>query len=407
MQATVPWIRKYAPKTLAEVQGHDRAIAGLKAYLTGYRSQKKRAALLYGPTGSGKTCAVHAISRDLGLELLEVNASDVRNEAAIRERVGTALSQRSLFFRGKLILLDEIDGLSGTKDRGGLAAVTKLIRTSAHPIILTANEIWDSKFSSLRSTCELIEFRTLTYQSVAKVLSRIALAEGVEADDAAIVALARSSGGDVRAAINDLQTVSSETRRFSAGDLALLGGRRQTEPIAQAIMRILKTTDEAVARAALDSTDEDLDEVLLWLDENLPREYGRPEDLAAAYDALSRADVYRGRIRRQQHWRFLVYIRELLTVGVALAKKEKYKGFPSYRRPMRPLKIWQANQRYLRRRSIAEKIAAGTHSSTRRVIQDMVPYLAAVCRQDAVAAVAIAEEYGLDSEEIAWLRERR
>ena len=74
---------------------------------------------------------------------------------------------------------------------------------------------------------------------------------------------------------------------------------------------------------------EDLDESFLWLEENLPKEY-EGKDLERAFDCLSRADVFKGRIRRWQHWRFLVYINDLMTAGIALSKDEKYKKVISY-----------------------------------------------------------------------------
>ena len=149
-----------------------------------------------------------------------------------------------------------------------------------------------------------------------------------------------------------------------------MDNRRQVESIISIIMRILKTTDPQIAMSSLENTDEELDEIFLWLDENVPVEYTKQEDIANAYDNLSLADVYRGRIRRWQHWRFLIYISNLLTAGVALSKKEKYPGFTKYNRSTRILKIWQHNQKNAKRNSIAEKIARKTHCSKKRVIKD-------------------------------------
>ena len=106
-----PWTAKYCPKTTKEVQGHNIAITELKNYITSYKSQKKKAALVYGGPGVGKTCIVHAIANELDHEVLEVNASDFRNKDGIEQTVGAAAQQMSLFAKSKIMLVDEIDGL--------------------------------------------------------------------------------------------------------------------------------------------------------------------------------------------------------------------------------------------------------------------------------------------------------
>jgi replication factor C large subunit len=81
----------------------------------------------------------------------------------------------SLFSRGKVILVDEVDGLSGTKDRGGALAVARIISDSAWPVVAIANDPWHKKLSPLRKACQKIEFRTLNYKSVLNVLKGYAM----------------------------------------------------------------------------------------------------------------------------------------------------------------------------------------------------------------------------------------
>jgi replication factor C large subunit len=117
---------------------------------------------------------------------------------------------------------------------------------------------------------------------------------------------------------------------------------------------------------------------------------------------LSRADVFRGRIRKQQHWHFLSYVNDLSTAGIAVSKDEKYHSAPTYKRTMRILKIWQANQKYAKRKQIAEKIASKTHASKKRVIQNM-PYIQNMFRNKKMAE-AIAKDLELEREEVDWLK---
>jgi len=114
-----------------------------------------------------------------------------------------------------------------------------------------------------------------------------------------------------------------------------------------------------------------IDDIFLWLEENIPYEY-KGEELARAYDALSKADVFRGRIHRQQHWRFLVYENFLLSAGISFASKKprSLSEFTIYQRPKRILKIWLQNQKYAKKKSIAEKYAKAVHISIKRALKE-------------------------------------
>ena len=170
-----------------------------------------------------------------------------------------------------------------------------------------------------------------------------------------------------------------------------------------ALLKIFKTTDLRLAISSFNNVEEDLNKQFLWIDENLPKEYEKPEDLARAYDKLSKQDVFSRRIRRWQHWRFLVYINELITAGIALSKDEKYKAMVQYKPTGKLLKIWWANQKAAKKKAIAAKIAANTHSSTKEIIKDM-PYFQTIFKKNKEMAKAITEELELSREEVAWLK---
>ncbi|HLC74789.1 MAG TPA: AAA family ATPase, partial [Candidatus Nanoarchaeia archaeon] len=203
----LPFTLTYAPQSAAEVLGQEKAIASIKSFLTDFKKQKKKALLLYGPAGSGKTCAVYACARDAHSEVLEVNASDFRNEGQLQKTIGNASVQRSLFGNTKVLLVDEVEGIAGVEDRGGLAALKRLISESKYPILLTANDVWDKKFSSLRSSCELVECKELSFQHMLQILRGICQKESIVYEEKALVALARRCGGDARGALIDLQTL--------------------------------------------------------------------------------------------------------------------------------------------------------------------------------------------------------
>ena len=400
-----PLVHKYKPKSIKEIEGQDLQIEKLKDFIINHSRQKKKTALIYGPSGVGKTSSAYAIANDLNYEVCETNASEFRNSDQINQKVGNAIKQQSLFARGKIILVDEIDGLSGHEDRGGIQAITKLIENSHYPVILTATNPFDSKFSSLRSKSNLMEFKHLDYLSVAKILERICENEKIKFDEEILKSLARRCGGDARAAINDLQTLTQEKKDLSKESLEELADRNKTENIMSALNKIFKTTDLKIAVAAFDNVEEDLSQQLLWIDENLPKEYTKPDELAKAYDMLSKADVFNRRIRRWQHYRFLVYINAFITAGIAAAKNKKNKNLVEYKPTGRILKLWWANQKLAKKKAIAEKIAAKTHSSKKEILKSTMPYLPLMFK-DKVMGKNLVKELGLESEEVEWIKKQ-
>lgn len=396
-----PWTVKYYPHSSSDIQGQNKAVESLLSYIKNFKRGK--AALIYGSPGCGKTSSVYAIAKELDLELIEVNASDARDADSIKEKLGNAVGQMSLFSKSKIILIDEVDGVSGNSDRGGLSELSKIIDKTSFPVIMTANDPFDAKFSTLRKKSEMIEFHALAYPSILAVLKKISLAEKIEFDEIALTSLARRAGGDLRGAINDLQTLSEHTKKLSRQDVDELSGRAQKETMINALMRIFKTTSPEIALPALDDVDEEIDDVFLWIDENLPKEYVKHEDLAKAYDTLSLADVFRGRITRWQHWRFLSYINNFLTAGIALSKKEKYPGFNKYTRTTRILNIWQYNQKNAKKKSVAQKIAIKTHTSMKRAMSDTLPYLKKLYAANKEESSKLSAYFDFDKEEINYL----
>ena len=399
-----PFTHKYTAKSTKDLIGQDEVIEKLKKFIINFSNEKKNSALIYGPSGTGKTCSVYAIANELGYEVIEVNASEFRNAEQINLKVGNAMKQRSLFAKGKVILVDEIDGLSGHQDRGGIQAITKLIEISTYPVILTATNPFDNKFSSLRSKSAMMEFKQLDYLSIFNILKVICENEKIKYDDEVLKSLARRSAGDARAAMNDLQTLAQEKKELTKESLGELSDRNRTENIMSALNKIFKTTDLKIAISAFENVDEDLNEQLLWIDENLPKEYLNPEDLAKAYDKLSKADIFSRRIRRWQHWRFLIYINALITAGIAVSKKEKYRHYVEYKPTTRLLKLWWAKQRNMKKKAIAEKIASRTHTSTKDALKNTMPYFQFTFKKSQAFRNRVIDELDLSSEEVEWLK---
>ncbi len=392
------WVAKHKPRI--ENIPHDTK--QLQEFVTNYSKQKKKSLLLHGPAGTGKTATIHALANKLELELIEINASDYRNASEINTRIGNAIKQQSLFATSKLILIDELDGIAGNEDRGGIQALADLVKESKFPIILVANDPWEQKLNTLRTKSAMVEFKSLGMTEMLPTLQRILEAENIKADEIVLKTLARRSGGDLRGAINDMQ-VLAQSGALTVEGLETMSERERSESIMQALVKILKSTDPMVAITALNLVDEDIDECFLWIDENLPKEYKNPEDLARAYEMLSKADVYKGRIHRRQYWRYLAYVDVLLTAGIATAKDKKSATFVTYGRTQRLLKRWMANQKYARRKRVAQKLAAATHCSMKKSLQENLPYIHHLYQKKHPSTEAITAELNLDEEELEWL----
>ena len=248
-----------------------------------------------------------------------------------------------------------------------------------------------------------MEFKELDHISVFKILQNICNKEKIKYEEETLKTLSRRSGGDARAAINNLQALTQENKELSKESIDDLSDREKTEKIMAALNKIFKTTDLKIAIAAFDNVEEDLNEQLLWIDENLPKEYTKPEDLAKAYEMLSKSDVFNRRIKRWQHYRFLIYINALITAGIASAKKEKYKSLVEYKPTGRLLKIWWSNQKAMKKKAIAEKIAEKTHSSKKEIIKSTMPYLPVMFANKEMRK-NISTELDLSDEEADWLK---
>jgi replication factor C large subunit len=401
-QEHVSWVRKYAPRKLNQVDGLDSALAELGKFVT--RFKKGKALMLYGSSGGGKTSSVYALAHELGYELIEINASDTRNADQIDSLLGNASKQASLFFKSKIILVDELDGIAGREDRGGVQAILRLIESSTYPIILVANDPYNEKLSSLRKKSILLEYKARPYITVLKILKHVCNEEKIRFDEEALTMLARKSGGDVRAAINDLQSLAADDRKLTRKEVEEYSDRDKTESIIQALVKVFKTTDVDVALKAFDNVDEDLDKIFLWVDENIPKEYTKAADLARGFEALSKADVFKGRIMRWQYYRFYVYCYNLLSAGVAVAKDEKYKSFINYKPTSRILKLWIAKQKNLKKKAISEKIGDKTHTSTKKALQDTLPYLRPIFKKNKKEAGKLTHYLELDTEQVEWLK---
>jgi len=393
------WVEKYRPKRLSEIvdleEAKKKVVEWIKQWLSG-KIPEKKAILLVGPPGCGKTTLAHAVANEFGLEVLELNASDVRTGERLRQIIGKAMREYSLFgFKGRLILLDEVDGLHTREDRGGLTAILELIEQTRWPIIMTANNPWDPKFKPLRDAAEVIQIRPLSEDEIVTVLRRICNAEGIKCEEEALRLIAKASGGDLRAAINDLQSVAQGKKVLTKDDVVRLSDRAHQYDMYRIMDKAfrIKKIEEVRQISFLPSFD--WEAFFPWATENVAVVYEKhPQAMADAYDNLSMADVIRGRIMRTQEWELMPYMIELMIGGIALVRdKPSLPRFIRFQFPQKLLILSRTKELREQRDAFVERLRQSLHVSSRIVIMEYIPLLRFLIKHDKEFAKKFVEVF--------------
>jgi replication factor C large subunit len=365
---SLPWPEKHRPRYLKLIVGNADTIASLKAWVISWSKgiPNKHAALLIGPPGTGKTATVGALSNELDMEIVEFNSSDKRNKDSIETLVWRAASQQTLDGRPRIILLDEVDGLSGTSDRGGVGAIVKVIQESVHPIVMTANDPNSPRLKDLFKICQVFSFEPIAQETITGVLLQIAKQNRTEVPQSVVSQIAENSAGDLRAAISDLESYAKRGTTESSIETVVRNTRRGTE---ETLRRVFMTTDAETARRVLSDSELDYDDLVLWLEENLHLHLLSNKELNKGFDGLSLADLTLGRIMRNQNWKLLSYVYDFLATGVAGRRDTTPYRKVSYSQPTWPLLVWQGNKSRDKRSDVFLALSKLTNVSKRRVMK--------------------------------------
>jgi replication factor C large subunit len=391
------WTEKYRPESLSEYRGASSEKKELKEHVENWE-QSDKAVLLHGQAGTGKTSLVQALANDLGYELVETNASDVRTKSKLKSELKEATRQASFLGGNKLILIDEVDGMSGNSDRGGVKEIGEIIDETRFPIVMTANDAYDQSIRSLRNKAKTIELGSVHTNSIAAFLRDILNEEGIDYEDGTPKRIARQAGGQMRSAINDLEAIARGKERITKEDMDVIGQRDNRQEIFDSLKIIFKTKNLSNANQATENLDEDADTMLQWIRENIPHEYKRPGDLSRAYECVSKADLFNGRIRRRMNWKLLKYVYDFSTIGVALAKEEKYQGWTKYQYPSKIRQMGQSRASRQKLDSISSKMGEKLHMSKKDVKADLPLYSLLLSERP-----EIAEGLELDEGEVEFL----
>jgi len=202
-----PWTEKYRPRKLDEMVGQDAVVERLKAYV---KSRSIPHLLFAGPAGLGKTTAALCITNELFGDIrgnfLELNASDERGIEVVRTKIKDFARTVPLSGSFKIIFLDEADAL--TPDAQNALRRTMENYTKTCRFILSCN--YSSKIiEPIQSRCAIFRFKPISKDAIIKRLETILKEEGVEHTKDGLDAIVYVSEGDLRRAINLLQSVAT------------------------------------------------------------------------------------------------------------------------------------------------------------------------------------------------------
>ena len=399
------WTDKYRPQTLDEVVGNNKERKIILDWVDNWKKgNPQQPLLLVGPPGIGKTTLALVIAKEFS-EYIELNASDKRSQDVIKNTIGESSSTRSLFGdEYKLIIMDEVDGIHGTNDRGGVRAIGEIIKNSKHPMILIANDFYSKRLQSIKPKCTVIKMAKVRSPSIRKALKEIAAKEEIKANPKALDLISKKSNGDMRSAINTLQALADKDEVLEPRDVENLRTKDDRSDIFNAITGVLKSKNPQHVRDAL-RVDEDPTLVMEYIAENIPREYTNKDEIKKAYENIAKADLYFGRAQSSRNYGYWRYASDFMGIGVSSSKKETYKKFTKIQTPTIFTLMGRNRGKRNLRDGIAEKMSKKMHISHSIAIS-MFPYLEIMFKNDELAW-EISDFLELEDNEIKRFRSKK
>jgi replication factor C large subunit len=361
------WVEKYRPKSIAEMVGNEEARLAVGLWLKEWKPGKK-AMLLVGSPGTGKTTLVTLLAKQSGMSIVDLNASDVRTKEKLQRKIGEAIRTVNLFGERSLIFLDEVDGLLGRSDYGGVEFIKDAVKATENPIIMAANDQDADELKKLGSSCITVRFKPPPPREVEMYLRMIAEGEGVQTTDGAFQSYVKRAGGDLRHAINLMQSV---------GDAHSAAYKDVSASVSQGINAFFEAPDAPSALTALRSLSLPPVEKVREIYTCVLKARLAPEKLAAALEVLSRADMIIGKIGATREWRLLRYLDGMLSQDLHPIVRGENVRYVSEDLPFPMLlRIWNDSKK-IRELSVRYAKRASTSGASART-QDL-PYLFALC----------------------------
>lgn len=382
---------KYAPKKISEF--FDKKVS---AEIEDWAKNFSEILLLTGEKGTGKTALINAIANEKNFDILYVDEENISKFEEFCLSGG--------LFKKVMVVVDNFDEIM---DKSFLETLKFMHKKTHHnPIILTTSNIQDyntrKKIQEISKFCKNVEIKKPTYLQISKILENICEKEKIEVKKEILDTIAKNALGDLRAAIIDLETYAIVNKKISEKDIE--GNERDTtKTIFNGIKEIFKSKNLNNALDIYNKIDEDPDITLLWIDENIPKEYERIDEIEKSYYYLSRADIFRKRITSRQYWGYLRYV-NLFVSAVAIAKVKPYYKFTMYSFPKFLIEMSRMRGEKEILNSIAKKFSV-LHVSKKIAIKEYIPLFSILIKKGLVDEERIKEIYGLNDKEIEYLKE--
>ena len=394
------FVEKYKPQNLEGIIGQKASISNIVTFVNDF-PKKKKAIMIEGQSGAGKSLSVEVISNEMDFEVIEITPNQAENSEEMEQFFKNAVKTGSIFGKKRIVVVDFLESFSSR----ALTSIIKLIKETNIPIVIIVLDSWEQKFRTLRYYCDVVKFRKLSEMQISKKLISVLNSENIKFEKEVIDFISKNADGDMRAALNDLEIISVGKNEIKKQDILFLEARRIEEDIFKGLQKIFKSDFSKDLLNVFDSANLDLNMGILWILENVAKEYKNPVDLKRAYNFLSRGDVFLGRIQKRQHWRFYFYANILSTAGVNVSKSRDYSGFVRYSFPSKISKLSKTKKLRKSKKEIAEKIAEKWHVSSSVFINEYIPLLNTLIKSDPLFKKKIAEKFNLSKGEIEILSE--
>ncbi len=371
------WSEKYRPTSVKQMVGNEEARITFLEWLANWKDGSKPV-LLVGPPGIGKTTLVKASVKELGYDMVELNASDVRTKDKLQSVISPLLSNASVLGKKTLLFLDEVDGMSARGDRGGFAALLSLLKNPTVPIVLAANAEVGEQIKELKRVATIIKFKRIAPRLLLLYLDHVLKMENAKVSVGDKIRLISVSNGDVRTLLNEAQSLATagfaesfHPVNFSIDiDKAMMDffSASQVEDALDTLTRSEGFYNDP--RFAGYDTEKRRTDKLAALFSSIVTSKVDVEKMAKMLNALAYADVMIGRMGRTRQWRLLRYIDSIL--AYKLFKESRGLTYNQYDVPFVLMNRVFREARMLR--AIITALAKNTHVS-RRKAANYLPYI--------------------------------